>query len=161
MFRMRAAGYRGPDLFSGPVVKRIASASQGLTRRVNLIADKALLVAFSENTHTIRPKHVDGGGARQRVQRQAARSQPVALCMGRGPRCGRSFAGSGRLHVAGTQHGGARTAPIAESSVSPYPEKEILKAIAPAATGATRAPAGGYNYEQSASEPCRPGACQP
>src|SRR5688572_10385585 len=58
MFRMRAAGYRGPDLFSGSVVGSIARASLGLTRRVNLIADKALLAAFSENTHTIRPKHV-------------------------------------------------------------------------------------------------------
>src|SRR5262249_17888119 len=59
MFRMRAAGYRGPDIFSPAVVKHISSASQGLSRRVNLIADKALLVAFSENTHTIRAKHVD------------------------------------------------------------------------------------------------------
>jgi MSHA biogenesis protein MshM len=59
MFRMRAAGYRGPDLFSGSVVGGIARASLGLTRRVNLIADKALLAAFSENTHTIRPKHID------------------------------------------------------------------------------------------------------
>jgi len=58
MFRLRAAGYRGPDLFSNSVVSHIARASQGLTRRVNLIADKALLAAFSENTHTIRPKHI-------------------------------------------------------------------------------------------------------
>ncbi|MEK6594325.1 MAG: AAA family ATPase [Pseudomonadota bacterium] len=58
MFRMRAAGYHGPDLFSTAVVKRVAHASGGLTRRVNFIADKALLAAFSENTHTIKPKHV-------------------------------------------------------------------------------------------------------
>src|SRR6185436_15467674 len=41
MFRMRAAGYKGPDLFSNAVVKQIAKNSLGLTRRVNLIADKA------------------------------------------------------------------------------------------------------------------------
>jgi hypothetical protein len=58
MFRLRAAGYRGPDLFSSAVIKRIARASGGLTRRVNFIADKSLLAAFSENTHTIKPKHV-------------------------------------------------------------------------------------------------------
>ncbi len=58
MFRLRAAGYRGPDLFSPAVVKYIARASAGLTRRVNLIADKALLAAFAENTHTIKLKHV-------------------------------------------------------------------------------------------------------
>ena len=58
MFRLRAVGYRGPDLFSNAVIRRIAKASAGLTRRVNLIADKALLAAFSENTHTVRGKHV-------------------------------------------------------------------------------------------------------
>jgi MSHA biogenesis protein MshM len=57
-FRMRAAGYRGPEIFSPQVVKQIARASEGLTRRINLIADKALLAAFSENTHTIQPTHV-------------------------------------------------------------------------------------------------------
>ena len=59
MFRLRTAGYRGPNLFSKSVVRRIARGSQGLTRRVNLIADKALLAAFAENTHTIRTRHID------------------------------------------------------------------------------------------------------
>ena len=57
-FRLRAAGYRGPDLFNPAVVRTIAKASHGLTRRVNLIADKALLAAFAENTHSIKPKHI-------------------------------------------------------------------------------------------------------
>ena len=57
-FRLRAAGYRGPDLFSPAVINAIAKASDGLTRRINLIADKALLAAFSENTHTIKRKHI-------------------------------------------------------------------------------------------------------
>jgi type II secretory pathway predicted ATPase ExeA/septal ring-binding cell division protein DamX len=58
IFRLRAVGYRGPDLFSANVIKRIAQASAGLTRRVNLIADKALLAAFAENTHTVQVKHI-------------------------------------------------------------------------------------------------------
>lgn len=58
MFRLRTAGYHGPDLFADNVVKRIALASGGLTRRINLIADKTLLAAFSENTHTIKTRHV-------------------------------------------------------------------------------------------------------
>jgi hypothetical protein len=55
---VRAAGYRGPDIFTPPIVNTIAKSSGGLTRRINLIADKALLAAFSENTHTVRTKHV-------------------------------------------------------------------------------------------------------
>ena len=57
-FRLRAAGYRGPELFSPGVIKAIAKASGGLTRRINLVADKALLAAFSENTHTVKQQHV-------------------------------------------------------------------------------------------------------
>ena len=58
MFRMRAAGYKGPDVFSAAAVLLIGKASQGLMRRVNILADKALLAAFVENTHKIEARHV-------------------------------------------------------------------------------------------------------
>lgn len=57
-FRLQAAGYRGPDLFSRRVIAYLTRASAGLTRRINLIADKALLAAFAENTHNVGLKHV-------------------------------------------------------------------------------------------------------
>ena len=52
-FRMRAAGYRGPDVFGSRAVAMIAKAASGLTRRVNILADKALLAAFTENKHAV------------------------------------------------------------------------------------------------------------
>jgi MSHA biogenesis protein MshM len=58
MFRMRAAGYHGPDIFSPDAVKLIASASSGLMRRVNILADKSLLSAFVEGTHGVKIRHV-------------------------------------------------------------------------------------------------------
>lgn len=58
IFRMRAAGYHGPNVFSPGAVKLIADASQGLMRRVNILADKALLAAFVEDTHNIEVRHV-------------------------------------------------------------------------------------------------------
>ncbi|MBI4809517.1 MAG: AAA family ATPase [Nitrosomonadales bacterium] len=58
MFRMRAAGYKGPDVFSPAAVQLIGKASQGLMRRVNILADKSLLAAFVENTHSIESRHV-------------------------------------------------------------------------------------------------------
>ncbi len=58
MFRMRAAGYKGPDNFSPAAEKMIGNASQGLMRRVNILADKSLLAAFVENTHAIEARHV-------------------------------------------------------------------------------------------------------
>lgn len=57
-FRMRAAGYRGPTVFSPAALKLIAKSSLGLTRRVNILADKALLAAFSSGSHQIGPKEV-------------------------------------------------------------------------------------------------------
>ena len=52
-FRMRAAGYRGPDVFAPAAVALIARAAGGLSRRINILADKALLSAFSEGAHAV------------------------------------------------------------------------------------------------------------
>jgi MSHA biogenesis protein MshM len=52
-FRMRAAGYKGPNVFNSAATKRIHDVSKGLTRRVNILADKALLAAFAAGTHQI------------------------------------------------------------------------------------------------------------
>jgi MSHA biogenesis protein MshM len=59
MFRLRAAGYHGPDLFTPSAIQLISHASEGLTRRINILADKALLSAFSENKHQIDAKQVN------------------------------------------------------------------------------------------------------
>lgn len=57
-FRMRAAGYRGPGVFSPAALKLITQSSLGLTRRINILADKALLAAFSSGSHQIGSKEV-------------------------------------------------------------------------------------------------------
>ena len=57
-FRMRAAGYRGPDVFSPRALSQIARASGGLSRRINILADKALLSAFTENAHAVTERQV-------------------------------------------------------------------------------------------------------
>jgi MSHA biogenesis protein MshM len=57
-FRLQAAGYHGPDLFSRRVIAYLTRASGGLTRRINLVADKALLAAFAEGTHNVTLAHV-------------------------------------------------------------------------------------------------------
>jgi hypothetical protein len=58
MFRMRTAGYHGPNIFSPAAIKLIANASNGLMRRANVLADKSLLAAFVEDTHNIDVRHV-------------------------------------------------------------------------------------------------------
>jgi MSHA biogenesis protein MshM len=58
MFRLRAAGYRGPELFTASAIARISRSSEGLTRRINILADKALLCAFAEDRHLIGNKQI-------------------------------------------------------------------------------------------------------
>ena len=69
MFRMRQAGYKGPDLFDAGALKLIAKSSEGLTRRLNILADKCLLAAYAEGEHGITRKQAlaairDAGFAR-------------------------------------------------------------------------------------------------
>lgn len=58
IFRLRAVGYHGPHLFTEAAIKQLSKAAQGLVRRVNILADKALLAAFAENLYQVTPKHV-------------------------------------------------------------------------------------------------------
>jgi type II secretory pathway predicted ATPase ExeA len=57
-FRMRAAGYRGPDVFTPRALSMVARASDGLTRRINILADKSLLAAFTESAHAVADRQV-------------------------------------------------------------------------------------------------------
>ncbi len=57
-FRMRQAGYKGPDVFTSSAIREITRASLGLTRRINIIADKALLAAYTERSHEITARHI-------------------------------------------------------------------------------------------------------
>jgi MSHA biogenesis protein MshM len=57
-FRLRAAGYRGPELFNAGAIRFITGASIGLTRRINILADKSLLAAFAGNVHQVTQKQV-------------------------------------------------------------------------------------------------------
>lgn len=52
-FRMRAAGYKGPNVFTPAATRMFAKTSLGLTRRINILADKALLSAFASGSHQI------------------------------------------------------------------------------------------------------------
>ncbi|HRL76820.1 MAG TPA: AAA family ATPase, partial [Candidatus Accumulibacter phosphatis] len=71
MFRLRAAGYRGPDLFSRRAIQLISRSSEGLTRRINILADKALLAAFAEGRHQVE-------GRQLRAAIRDAQFQPIA-----------------------------------------------------------------------------------
>ncbi len=56
-FRMERSGYKGPEVFSGRAVRTIARASKGIARRVSILADKALLAAYTDGSHVVKGCH--------------------------------------------------------------------------------------------------------
>lgn len=78
-FRMRAAGYRGPSVFSANAIRMIADASQGLTRRINILADKSLLAAFAANAHAVTVKEVRRAVRDSEFYRARRNWRPFAL----------------------------------------------------------------------------------
>ena len=82
-FRMRAAGYRGPDVFAPRAANRIARASGGLTRRINILADKSLLAAYSESAHAVTERHAKAAVADSEFAAAAGgASRPLGLAAG-------------------------------------------------------------------------------
>ena len=86
-FRLRQAGYHGPDLFGTEALAIIADASEGLTRRINIYADKTLLAAFAAGTHTVRADHARAAVSDTQIvvtRRSPRRAIAVAAAIGVG-----------------------------------------------------------------------------
>ncbi|MCX7156843.1 MAG: AAA family ATPase [Rhodocyclales bacterium] len=56
--RLRIAGWRGGRLFTPAAISLLLKASQGRARRINLLADKALLAAYAEGVKQVDKRHV-------------------------------------------------------------------------------------------------------
>ena len=57
-FRLRAVGYRGPSIFNQRTANAVEKYSCGLSRRINIIADKAMMATFSDGGHEVKASHV-------------------------------------------------------------------------------------------------------
>jgi MSHA biogenesis protein MshM len=56
--RLHACGYRAGTLFDRTAIREVEYYSRGLLRRINILADKALLAAYADNTHTVTGAHI-------------------------------------------------------------------------------------------------------
>lgn len=56
--RLRIAGWRGGRMFSWYAERLLLHDAKGRARRLNLLADKALLAAYADNNKQVRAKHV-------------------------------------------------------------------------------------------------------
>lgn len=55
--RLAAAGRQAPLLFEAGALRQLARASQGIVRRVNILADKALLAAYADDAQQVGARH--------------------------------------------------------------------------------------------------------
>ena len=148
-FRLRAAGYRGPDLFGPEALRIITDASEGLTRRINIYADKTLLAAFAAGTHTVSADHARAAVSdtqivvtqrepRRRLAAVAAGALVVGMALGYAmAQLGQGPGGAAPGAVAATRQAvpGAQPAtPAAAAATAPAPLEKA--AIVPAAATA-------------------------
>lgn len=56
--RVRACGYRAGELFTSGSIREVTRYSNGLLRRVNILADKALLSAYATGNKQVKAEHV-------------------------------------------------------------------------------------------------------
>jgi MSHA biogenesis protein MshM len=147
--RLESAGYRGPALFSGPCVNLIAKASEGLTRRVNILADKSLLAAYAENTRVVTPAHVRAAISDSDLRlppqwgkRIAVGAATLAAAAGIGFGLNSAHLFDGPAAHGTTQAAVAQTAPtlVAEKSAAPSAQSpEVQKTMAtPASANETK-----------------------
>ncbi len=61
--RLRVAGYRGHRLFTESAVRAIHGATRGVPRLVNILAHKAMLLAYGEGLERIELRHVRAAAA--------------------------------------------------------------------------------------------------
>ncbi|WP_088210035.1 ExeA family protein [Shewanella sp. Shew256] len=59
-YRLAVAGYAGQALFSAKLTRKIAEASRGIPRLINILAHKALMLSFGEGATQVRMTHIKG-----------------------------------------------------------------------------------------------------
>ena len=144
-FRMRAAGYHGPDLFDDEVLAIIADASEGLTRRINIYSDKALLAAFAAGTHTVTADHARAAVSDTQIvvtPRESPRKLAFAVAAGVLGGIAIGFTAAQFVRApAGAPQAVAAAAPAKAEQPAPIPAANVAAVAQPvAAVTATPAP---------------------
>lgn len=158
-FRLRAAGHRGNFPFSAKAVERIGRISRGLTRRINILADKALLSAFARNARSVEREDA------QRAERDVGFTATPATAPSRRRlmiAAAIAVAGIGAAFAAGLWFGGARsvdarlgTADVASAAAAaraaPFAAVQAADASRISTSGATKDPSPPRMPDEAAS----------
>ncbi len=89
--RLAAAGRTAPLVFTPAALRQLARSSQGIVRRVNVLADKALLAAYADDAQQVSARHV-----RLAIADSSLLSRTLACGQAAGGRLVRADAAAGR-----------------------------------------------------------------
>ena len=81
-FKMRACGWQGEPVFNANAVRAIAKLSGGVPRRINVLADKALLAAAMDRRYTASARDVAAAAKEVRLERRAGNTPRWLLVAG-------------------------------------------------------------------------------
>jgi type II secretory pathway predicted ATPase ExeA len=181
-FRMRAAGYKGPNVFAPQALRAIAQESEGLTRRINILADKSLLAAFADNSHQVTAKHAAAAVRDSGFKRSGVRIGGRAGLLAAGAAAGLALGVGWHLFQAGSvpatppaptraaapqagsagAEAGAATRPAAAPALQPAPAGTAASppatATPPQAASATAGPAPATAPQPTQPAPSGPAA---
>ena len=77
--RLRAAGYEGPKVFSANAIRLIGGLSRGLPRRINLLADKAMMAAALEHRFEVHSREVAAATREIKLERMRGERTPRGM----------------------------------------------------------------------------------
>ena len=82
--RLRSAGYYGPGIFNREALQRLYKKSRGIPRVINLLSNKALMLAYAKGVFYINAKTIDEAAEdSQQVQKSSLSTMKLAsqFCM--------------------------------------------------------------------------------
>ena len=79
--RLKIAGYKGAALFSPSLCRKIAKASQGIPRLVNILCHKMMMLSYGQGGYQITRQHLDAA-IRDTEDTQAVSSSYFAIVAG-------------------------------------------------------------------------------
>ncbi|MCH9704554.1 MAG: AAA family ATPase [Proteobacteria bacterium] len=126
--RLRAAGYNGAQMFANDACRMIALISQGLSRRINVLADKAMLSAYERSSLIVNyadarraMRDINFGKMRYRSEQSRHMSKQLTIGIAAAATLLLVIAASVRLYS-----GGNDIPPTAENDIPVQIEEEII-----------------------------------
>ena len=66
--RINTAGYQGPELFDSSALRRLYQFSRGIPRVINVLGNKAMMLAYASGEFHIRRKHIEAAAADSQIR---------------------------------------------------------------------------------------------